>query len=185
MNTIRIFLVDDHQVIRDGLRAMLERNQHYEIVGEASSGNAALANVATAKPDVILLDLTMPGMNGMDTALELRKEFPNIKVIILSMHNELEYIAQCLEHDVAGYVVKNDGGSEIIKAVEAVMREKKYYSGAVAEAIMNKYKQQRMEVSSAKKEVSEITNRERQVMEYISRGYTNHEIADTLFISCR
>jgi two-component system nitrate/nitrite response regulator NarL len=184
MKTIKIFLADDHQVIRDGLRALLEQNRHYKIVGEASTGREALKKVPSVKPDVIFLDLTMPDMNGMDTAQQLREEFPDIKVVILSMHNESEYIAQCLEYDVMGYVVKNDGGSEVIKALEAVVRGKKYYSEAVAQAIMEKYRQQRVKVS-VKKEVTEITNREQQVMEHISRGYTNHRIADELFISFR
>lgn len=184
-DAIRIFLVDDHQVIRDGLAVLLERDKRYKVVGEASSGREALAKVAVAKPDVIFLDLTMPGMSGMDTAKELRAEFPEVRVIILSMHNELEYITQCLEHEVMGYVVKNDGGSEVMRALEAVIQGKKYYSDAVAHAIMEKYRQQRHEVLQAKKEEVEVTNRERQVMAFISKGYTNHRIADELFISFR
>jgi DNA-binding NarL/FixJ family response regulator len=183
--SIRVFLVDDHQVIRDGLTVLIERDKRYKVVGEAASGREALAKVAIAKPDVVFMDLTMPGMNGMDTAKELRTEFPGMRVIILSMHNELEYITQCLEHDVMGYVVKNDGGSEVMRALESVTQGKKYYSDAVAHAIMEKYRQQRQEVLQVKKDDVEVTNRERQVMEFISKGYTNHRIADELFISFR
>ncbi|MEJ1239269.1 response regulator transcription factor [Chryseolinea sp. T2] len=185
MNPIRIFLADDHMVIRDGLRALLERNGSYAIVGEASNGSEALERVATTTPDVIFLDLSMPGMNGMDTARRLREEFGNVKVVILSMHNELEYIVQCLEHDVMGYVVKNDGGKEVIKALEAVVAGRKYYSDAVAQAIMGKYRQQRAEVLNRKQVVVEITNREKQVMEHLAQGHTNSRIADDLFISIR
>ncbi len=128
----------------------------------------------------------MLGMNGMDAAKELRTEFPEMRIIILSMHNELEYITQCLEHDVMGYVVKNDGGSEVMRALESVVQGKKYYSDAVAHAIMEKYRLQRQEVLQAKKDDDvEVTNRERQVMTFISKGYTNHRIADELFISFR
>jgi DNA-binding NarL/FixJ family response regulator len=185
MKTVKIFLVDDHQVIRDGLRALLEQNKRYKVVGEASSGREALEKIGTAKPDVVFLDLTMPGMNGMETAQELRSEFSEVKIIILSMHNETEYIAQCLEYDVMGYVVKNDGGKEVVKALESVMQDKKYYSEAVAQAIMEKYRQQKREVIQAKQVAIEITNRERQVMECISKGLTNLRIAEELFISFR
>src|SRR5690349_1210183 len=133
MSVVKIFLVDDHQVIRDGLRVLLEQNENYKVVGEASSGKEALEKIGPAKPDVVFLDLSMPGMNGMETTKELRSELPDVRIIILSMHNELEYIAQCLEYDVMGYVVKNDGGKEVIKALESVMQEKKYYSEAVAQ----------------------------------------------------
>lgn len=185
MNPVKIFLADDHQVIRDGLRALLERNAAYRVVGEASDGNEALAKVATTKPDVIFLDLSMPGMNGMDAARQLREKFEDVKVVILSMHSELEYITQCLEHDVMGYVVKNDGGKEVIKALEAVVEGRKYYSDAVSQTIMEKYRQQRAEVLSKKQVVVEITNRERQVMEHIALGHANSRIADDLFISIR
>jgi DNA-binding NarL/FixJ family response regulator len=185
MKIVKIFLVDDHQVIRDGLRLLLEQNEHYHVVGEASSGREALEKIGLAKPDVVFLDLTMPGISGVETAKELRSEFPEVRVIILSMHNELEYITQCLEYDVMGYVVKNDGGKEVVKALESVMQDKKYYSEAVAQAIMEKYRQQKKETLQARKAIIEVTNRERQVMQYISKGLTNHSIADELFISSR
>jgi two-component system nitrate/nitrite response regulator NarL len=185
MRTVKIFLVDDHQVIRDGLRALLEQNKYYKVVGESSCGKEALEKVRHVKPDVVFLDLTMAGMNGMETAREFKSEFPDIRVVILSMHNDLEYIGQCMDYDVMGYVVKNDGGKEVVKAVESVMQDKKYYSDAVAQAIMEKYRQQKKEIIQTKRDVIEITNRERQVIEYISKGFTNQRIADQLFISFR
>ena len=184
MKTIRILLADDHEVIRDGLKALLEKNPIFSIVAEASNGLEAFQKAQEILPDIVIMDISMPVMNGMDAAKQLQEKLPDVKVIILSMHNEAAYITQCLENNVSGYILKNEGGREITKAIETIMSGGKYYSEFVTKVIIESFATQK-KVSSSKKAIVELTARENQILSYIAQGYANQKIADSLFISYR
>lgn len=185
MKKIRLLLADDHEMIRDGLRAVLEKIAEFEIVAEASNGHELLKKVIPARPHIVLLDISMPLLNGMETAKELQENFPGIKVIIVSMHDNVEYILRCMEYGVMGYVLKNEGGKEIVRAIRDVSEGKKYYSEIVANLVVENYKQELKRTSKPKPIDIEITLREQEILSHITQGYTNQKIADMLFISFR
>jgi two-component system, NarL family, nitrate/nitrite response regulator NarL len=185
MNPIRILLADDHEVIRDGVKALLERDPSFVVVGEASSGVEVIEKVTDLQPEVLLMDVTMPPGNGIDAASEIRQLHPDCKIVMLSMHHDAETITRCLEIDVMGYVVKSQGGKEIVHAIQSVHAGKKFYSEAVTRAIIEKYTEAKNIKVSKKASLNELTNREREIIGYIAQGWTNQKIADALFISFR
>jgi DNA-binding NarL/FixJ family response regulator len=184
MKTVSIILADDHEVVRDGLKAMLARHKEYVVIGEASNGQEALEKVKNLHPAILLMDISMPGVNGMEAARIIAKEHPDVKVIILSMHQDIEHISECLESDVMGFVVKTEGGKELIKALEAVAHGKKFYSDAVTKAVLEKYASQRSPSKQPEQSI-ELTSREKEIIQFIGQGWTNQRIADKLFISFR
>lgn len=186
MTQVNILIADDHEVIRDGVKALLEKNPGLTVVGEAADGFEAIEKAKVLNPDVILLDISMPRMNGMDAAQEIHAANPKTKIIILSMHVDADHITRCIEMDVMGYVVKTHGGKEIINAIEAVMAGRKFYSDIVTDTILEKYKEQRvLEVTKKAKPAIELTSREKEIITFISEGLTNQKIADKLFLSFR
>lgn len=185
MTDVSILLADDHEVIRDGLKALLEKHKRFRVIGEASNGQEAIDKVGELKPDVLLMDITMPVLNGVQASAEVHKRYPKTKVVILSMHHDVDHITQCLENEVMGYVVKSQGGKEIIAALEMVSDGKKFFSEAVTKAIIEKYTENKNIHTSKKPLRIELTNREREIISFIAQGWTNQRIADSLFISFR
>lgn len=185
MKRIRIFIADDHEVIRDGVRALLEKSDKYKVVGEASNGDEAFAKIAELKPEIIIMDISMPGTNGIEATRAIREHNKESKIIILSMHTDADHISACLSLDVAGYVVKTHGGKEIIASIEAVHEGKKFYSEEVTQAILGQYRESTRPQPRAELPTAELTAREKEVLTYIAQGLTNQKIADKLFLSFR
>ncbi len=154
------------------------------VAGEASSGSEALEKYRTIKPDLLILDISMPDMNGMDTAEQILKDDPNGKIIILSMYDDEDYISRCMELGVKGYVVKNETGSELDYAVKTVLKGQTYFSNQVQKVIFQKYSNS---VTKKKQKAPEIklTGREVEIVKLISEGLTSHQMAEKLFISPR
>ncbi len=125
-DSIRVLMVDDHAILRDGLRSLLERQPGILVVGEASSGEEALEQVAALEPDVVLMDLAMPGMNGLEATQHLRQSHPKVKVLILTQHDDREYIAPALQAGATGYVLKRSGGREVVNAIHQVFERGAY-----------------------------------------------------------
>lgn len=186
MKRVKIILADDHEIIRDGLKAVLEKYPEFEIVAEASNGVEAVNMVESLNPDILVIDINMPKMNGMEATEHLRKINHPVKVIILSMYHDSEHITRCLDLDVMGYVVKSQGGKELTSALRDVVQNKKFYSAAVTTAIIDKYTRER-ESSRSENMIKtvELTNREKEIIGLIALGLTNQKIADKLFISLR
>jgi DNA-binding NarL/FixJ family response regulator len=181
MKKLKILLADDHEVIRDGIKALLEKNPTYSVIGEAANGVEAIEKTSALHPDILLLDISMPKQNGMEAAREISKSMPDVKVIILSMFVDTEHISKCLELDVMGYIVKTHGGKEIINAIEMVSTRRKFYSNEVTQTILDNYRQQRIASHTRKsKPKVELTNREKQIIGLIAQGMTNQEIAEKL-----
>jgi DNA-binding NarL/FixJ family response regulator len=183
MCKVEILIADDHAMIRQGVRSLLSRNEQWNVVGESVNGREAIQHFHDLRPDLMILDISMPEINGMEVAKHILTGNRDAKIIILSMYNDDDYISKCLEHGVLGYVVKSETGDQLEEAVETVLRGDCYFSSEVQKSILRRYS------NSSRKRVSEndvrLTAREIEIVKLISKGLTNQEMADRLFISAR
>jgi DNA-binding NarL/FixJ family response regulator len=171
---IRILLVDDHPLVRDGLRARLEAMGQFEVVGEAGSAAEALDEAARSAPDLVLMDINMRGTNGIEATAQFRTQFPRIAVLILSMHDKLEYVTQAIQAGARGYVLKDAPGKDIVVAIETVMSGGIYYSAALAGQLAKPQNQD-----------NQLTQREHEILRHIANGESNKHIARELDLSVR
>jgi two-component system response regulator NreC len=178
---IRVLLADDHRLFREALRTVLERE--CEVVGEAASGEEAVALAARTHPDIVLLDVGMPGVGGLNAAHRLARESPNSKVVILSQHDDEEYVIEAMvDAGAAGYLVKTDAASELLSALRAVATGRRYLSATVAPAVLARLKNTSGETRAGGATVK-LTRREREVLSLIGEGATSKDIAARLGIS--
>lgn len=180
--TIRILITDDHGVMRAGLRAMLEDDARLQVVGEAADGETALQLAASAHPDVVLLDIGLPGIDGIETTRRLHRLLPETRVLILSVYEDEGLLHEAIQAGAAGYVIKRAAEEELIAAILAVSRGDMYIHPAITRLLI---KDLSPRVQSRKETIEALTPRELEVMGYILRGYTNRQIAEALFISIR
>lgn len=182
---IRVLIVDDHAILRQALRQLLEQHAEIEVVGDAASGREAVAATEKLMPDVVLMDMVMPGLTGLEATRQIRKRFPKTRVLILTGYMEDEQIIGALRAGAAGYVVKRSDTEELLLGIQAVHRGNTYFSSAISDGdAINQYLWQ------AKKEDSKIgyellTSREREVLQLIAEGYSNQRIAQELYISVK
>jgi DNA-binding NarL/FixJ family response regulator len=179
---IRVFLADDHAVVRDGLRYMLEAQGDIVVVGDAADGRQAVRQVAQLKPDVALLDVAMPELNGIDATLQIRTDVPGTQVIILSMHSTTEHIVGALRAGALGYLLKESAGVEVVNAVRAVQAGQRYLSGKITESLIDEYLQFTAEAVSP---LDRLTGREREILQMVAEGKTSAQIGDILSISTK
>jgi DNA-binding NarL/FixJ family response regulator len=177
---IKLLLVDDHPVVRKGISSCLARQEHLQIVGEAANGEEAMRKTRELMPDIILMDIDMPEMNGLEVTELLHKDFPKIKVIILSMHSNSEYVMRIIQSGASGYVLKEAPTEELVRAIDTVNGGEAFFSPEVARVALNKYVRGTGENGSA-----QLTNREREVLVQISEGLSNKEIANKLGVGVR
>lgn len=178
---IRILLADDHPVVRRGIASCLSRQPHLEILGEAADGQEALRKARELAPDIVLMDIDMPQLNGLAVTEALRKELPNIKVLILSMHSNTEYVLRIIQSGARGYVLKEASPEELIKAIETVNTGEAFFSSDVARVALNQFVRGKDDGS----QTSQLTNREREVLVQIAEGLSNKEIANHLGVGVR
>ncbi len=180
---IKLFLVEDHELIRGGIKSLLQ-SENYNVINEFDRPRFAFdALEAGEKPDIIIMDISLPEMNGLEASAFLKEHYPTIKIIILSMHKDEEYILECLNQDIMGYVVKDSVADEIRDAIDKVHSGEKYFSKEVINLALNAHKRQK----TRKKEIEEVslTKREKEVLNLIAQGKINFEVAEELFISER
>ena len=182
MKSIRVLLVDDHTLVRAGFRALLQSLGDVEIVAEAGDGNDALRLIEAHQPDVVLLDIAMPGLNGLEVAARVTQEFPNVRVIMLSMYANEEYVLQALRAGAAGYLLKDADTDELELAVRAVARGETYLSPPVSKPIIEDYVRR---VGGEPRSFDRLTPRQREVLRLIANGSTTKEIAQALGISIK
>lgn len=178
---IRVVLADDHAILRDGVRALLAAAADIEVVGEAADGTEAIARCLALRPDVALLDVNMPGLGGLEAALVLRRDCPDTKVLILSQHEDREYVARALQAGAMGYVLKKAAGAELVSAIRAVHRGGLVLDPAVAKAAMEP---ERTEDANAT-DYDRLTDREKQVLRLVAEGRANKEVAEELGITVK
>ncbi|TMA81593.1 MAG: response regulator transcription factor [Deltaproteobacteria bacterium] len=178
---MRVLLVDDHTLFRQGLRTLLEKHGAFQVVGEAEDGRSAVKLVEQFHPDIVVMDIAMKGLNGIEATRQVRQRFPRTQVVVLSMHLLESYVRQALESGAAGYLLKSAAGNELIAALESVRNGGSYFSAPVSRMIVEGY----LETNRAAKaeKLSILTPREREVLQLIAEGNSYKEIAAALKIS--
>jgi DNA-binding NarL/FixJ family response regulator len=177
--TISVFLVDDHRILREGLALLLQSQSDIHVVGEAEDGREAVIKILAARPDIVLMDITMPELNGIEAARQIRSESPSTKIIILSVHSDSEHVFQVFQAGAQGYLLKESAGSEVVKAVREVDAGRRYLSARLADAGFDEYMDQRQGRSPLEK----LTDREREVFQLTVEGNSSAEIAQKLGLS--
>jgi len=181
--TVRVLLADDHPIVRQGLRRLLESKAEFLVVAETGDGLEVMALTDRYRPDVIIVDLMMPGLNGLEVTRQICQRADSARVIVFSMHKDDDYVIQALRNGAVGYVIKDSGPVELVGAIHQVMQGHRYLSPAIAERIGEQIANQPNEL--LKDPYDLLTNRERTVLQLVAEGYTGQEIADLLTISRR
>jgi DNA-binding NarL/FixJ family response regulator len=180
---LRLYIAEDHLVVRDGIKMLINSQPDMEVVGEASDGEVAWKEAIQIKPDVLLMDISMPGWNGIQTTLMLQESMPDIKILILTVHEERAYLRELLEAGASGYILKRSASEELIKAIHSVFKGGIYVDPFIAGKLLPRDKK---ETVGQEQEVDEIlSQREGEVARLISQGYSNKEIASQLEISVK
>ena len=178
---IRVLVADDHMIVRTGIRHVLESEAEFEVVGEAASGTEALALTSRLHPDVVVLDISMPEMTGLEVAGRLRASSPKTRVLMLSMHDNAEYVLESVRAGAHGYLLKDTAATELRDAIRAICQGESYFSPPVASRLSAAVREERVTQAG----LEQLTGREREVLLGIARGRTNKEIAGQLGISHR
>ena len=184
MPTIRVLIADDHGLMREGVRALLRATDDIEVVGEAEDGDGAIREVRRLDPDVVLMDVAMPGLGGLEATLVIRKEKPDVKILVLTQYDDREYVARFLKAGVSGYVLKKSAASELVAAIRAAHRGGLVLDPGIARELMAEGGRSRREDAAADP-YDALTDREKQVLKLVAEGRSNKEIAETLDISVK
>lgn len=182
---ITILIVDDHPLIVDGIKAMLDSTKEFKIIGDANDGNEAILKAKQLKPDVIFMDISLPGLSGIETTKLILQSLPDTKIIALTQHEDKEYIQQMKNAGTLGYLLKNSKKSEFIEAIIAVSKGENYYSRKIADLLLNNFFSNGKITGNDEKLNVRLTNRETEIVRMIAEEKSNQEIADELNISLR
>jgi DNA-binding NarL/FixJ family response regulator len=182
MEKIRVLVVDDHTVVREGICALLGLAGDIEVVGEADNGREALDRVRELVPDVVLMDVAMPTMDGLEATRRIHREFPQTKVLALSQYDDREYVFSIVEAGAQGFISKTAASSEVVSGIRAVHRGDSFLSPSVAKLLVEHY-QEGASVRKSQDPYSQLTDREREILRLLAEGHTSQEIAEMLIIS--
>lgn len=184
MAEIRILVVDDHALVREGIKSLLQALPQITVIGEAEDGLDAITKARELRPDLVLMDIGMPRMTGVEATRHIRQEMPGVQVVALTIHESEEYLFQMLRAGAAGYVLKKSHPSEMLAAIEAAMRQETYLTPSMAKGLVTDYLR-RVGEGEEEPTYRELTDREREVLKLIAEGYTNPEIGMLLHISVK
>jgi two-component system response regulator NreC len=182
MNPVRILLADDHIVMRNGLRLLLERQPHLQVVGEAADGRQAVALSESANPDVVIMDIGMPNLNGIEATRQIVNHNPRTAIAILSMHSDESYVIRALKAGARAYLLKDSAEADLLAAVRALTEGKSFFSPAISKILVEDYMRQ-LESRGAEDTYELLTNREREILQLLAEGRTNKEVANMLNLS--
>jgi len=179
---IKIMIADDHTIVRQGLARLLEDQPDLKIVGQATNGRIAIEKAQELRPDVIIMDIAMPLMNGIEAAKRIRKDLPNTKILILSMYSHEHYIHELLETGISGYLLKDSSGRDIINAIHAAMKDETFLSPSISKKVVDTYLSPRKSLSREDR-FKQLSNREREVFQLIAEGHSTRRIAEMLCVT--
>jgi DNA-binding NarL/FixJ family response regulator len=182
MSAIRVLLADDHALFRSGMRALLDAFEGVKVVAEAADGREAVRLTGEHRPDIVVMDITMPDLNGLDAAAQVARQYPDVRVLVLSMHPDEAYVMRALKAGVTGYMLKTASAPELELAIRAVARGDLYLSPRVAKPVITEYLMRGGEVNS---EASRLTPRQREILQLIAEGHTSKQIAQRLNLSVK
>jgi DNA-binding NarL/FixJ family response regulator len=180
---IKILLVDDHPVVLSGLRSSLADNHRYEVVGEAMSGLEAIQKAKETRPEIVLMDISLPEMNGLEATKTLRKLLPRTQVIMLTMHKNKEYVMETIRAGAQGYILKDSPPSVLLEAIERVHQQGSFFSPSIEQMLVEEVRKSAR--ARKLKEITILSSREEEVLKMVTRGLTNREIAERLHVSVR
>jgi DNA-binding NarL/FixJ family response regulator len=181
MKRMRLLLVDDHAVVREGLRALLASDARFEVVGEASEGETAIAAATTLQPDVVVMDVSLPGLNGVQATRRIKAQQPDVRVVALTVHEEGGYLRSLLDAGASAYVLKRSAASELVRALQVVSDGGTYLDPSMAGQLVGKLVRNTREIGPA----PALSERESEVLKLVARGYSNKEIAGKLQVSVK
>ena len=184
MQKIRVLVVDDHTIVRDGICALLALTGDMEVVGEAANGSEALNKVRELEPDVVLMDISMPIMDGLEATRRIRRDFPRTKVLVLTQYDDKEYVFPVVEAGAAGFISKTAASSELVKGIRSIYQGDSYLSPSVTRLFVEDY-QHGVGGQASHDSYEQLTDRERDVLKLVAEGYTTREIADILVVSSK
>jgi len=184
MPKARVLLVDDHVVVRQGLKALFADEADIEVIGEASNGREALEFLENRTPDVVLMDISMPGLNGIEATRQIQQRYPGVKVVVLSMHANEEYVFQVLQAGASGYVLKQSDSLEVVSAIRAAVAGGSFLSPPISRTVIEDYLR-RAQARGRGSDAEQLTSREREVLQLLAEGKSNRDIADELSISIK
>lgn len=182
MRKLRILLADDHKLLRSGLRLLLERQPDMSVVAEADDGREAVRNAATSKPDVVVLDIGMPNLNGIEACVQITQEHSATAVVMLSMHSDESYVLRALKAGARAYLLKDSAESDLVRAIHAVAEGKSYFSPAVSKVLLEDYVR-KLQRAGVEDSFELLTSREREILQLVAEGKSNKEVAHLLNLS--
>lgn len=185
MKKIGVFLVDDHEIFRNGLKQLINSEADMEVTGEASSGEDAIQQLAEVQPDVIIMDIRMPGMNGLETSIQLLEKNPHARILFFSLFDEPDYVAAALEMGASGYILKDTSNKIFLSAIRTIHQGRYYFIGEVSDVLVKKYLDARQTAGNGGTPEISLSRREEQIMRMLNQGRNNKDIAESLNISIR
>ena len=183
--TIRILLADDHEIVRQGLIHILQAQKDFEVVGQAANGRQAVELAVRLRPDIIIMDVSMPDLNGIDATHQIRKEDPDARVIVLSMHHKRQFVLDMLREGVKGYILKSDISEQLIQGIQAVMAGGVYLSPQIAGGVVDNAVNPHGDSASGREQSSTLSPREREILQMIAEGNSTKAIASRLNITAK
>ena len=185
MDTLRLLVADDHEIVRKGLRSILEQQPGWQVAGEAKDGRETVAKAKELKPDVIVVDISMPSLNGLEATRQMLKEDAKTKVLILTMHDTDPLIREVLDAGARGYVLKSDASRDLVTAVEAVRRNKTFFTARVAQMVLEGYLDKKTRTTPSENPQTRLTPRQREIVQLLAEGKSSKEVAVVLGLSVK
>jgi len=184
MKKVKLLVADDHKIFRQGIKKLLEEESDLQVVGEAADGRETIKKATELKPDVILMDIAMANLNGLQATRQIKKILPDTKVIMVTMHKNEEYVLQSFQAGASGYILKEGAVEELVSAIRTIHQDKSFLSPTISKTLIDAYLR-KMETGKTETPFDLLTDREREVLQLIAEGYTNREVAKALFISVK